>query len=90
MVTQGIIELLLKLATPILSLLPNFSIATVQTVSANIAGSGWSLFIDFVHMALYFFPIDTLVTILDIMFVLMIVRCVIAFLKTLWGVLPIL
>lgn len=87
MVTQGIIELLLKLATPILSLLPNVSIATVQTIDT---GSGWDMFVNFVRMALYFFPVDTVITILNIILTLMIVRCIIAFLKTLWAVLPIL
>lgn len=87
MVTQGIIELLLKLATPILSLLPNVSIASVQTIDTS---RGLDLFVSFVRMALYFFPIDTIQNILDIIFLFMIVRCVIAFLKTLWAVLPIL
>ena len=68
MITQGIIALLLKIITPILSLLPDISIPPLDSV-----GSGYEMFVSYVRMALYFIPINTVSTIFEIILLFMIV-----------------
>lgn len=45
-------------------------------------------FSDFIRCACYLLPMRTVVAIITILVSLMVLRLVIAFLKTLWGVLP--
>ena len=84
MITQGLITLLLKIITPILSLLPDISIPSLNSV-----GAGYEMFVSYVRMALYFIPLSTVSTIFEIIILFMIVRCVVSFLKTLWAIIPI-
>ena len=61
MITQGLLNLLIGIITPILSLLPDINIPTLESV-----GSGYDMFISFVRMALYFIPVNTVSTIFEI------------------------
>ena len=79
MVTQGLINLLLLIITPILNLFPDITLPTfsVEAVSQFIGG------------ICYFLPIDTINSMLTLMISFLIIRSIIAFLKTLWAIIPI-
>lgn len=78
MITGGILKLLLFIVTPIIEKLPLVSFSM----------DGLSIVLSWVNGILYFLPIGTVNLILGLFFATMIIRLVIAFLKTLWGVLP--
>lgn len=50
---------------------------------------GVQTFIDYINVGLYFFPFDTVFAIMGIIIGLHTFRVVIAFFKTVWGVLPV-
>ena len=80
MVTQGLINLFLLIITPILNLFPNITLPTLSVQAVS----------EFVGGICYFLPIDTINSMLTIMISFLIIRSIIAFLKTLWSVIPIL
>lgn len=82
MVTQTILSLILKLFTPIVELLPDINIG------AALASRGANTFLDWISVAGYMLPFDTFLTIASIIVALQIFRIVVAFFKSLWGVLP--
>lgn len=82
MVMTGIIGIILFLLEPVVSLLP--------TVDVSGLGSGAQAFLPWVKLAAYMLPMGTFVAIFKIILALMIFRIVIAFFKSLWGVIPIL
>lgn len=81
MITQFFLDFLLNLVTPILSLLPTINLSYTGAVQP---------FQIFIANVLYFLPAKTILIIFDVVFSLMVIRCVIAFLKTIWSILPIL
>ena len=69
----------------IFALMPSSDVVAVALESnAGLLDS----FADYIHCACYLLPMGTVQTIIAIICTLMILRLVIAFLKTLWGILP--
>ena len=85
MITQGIINLIVSIAENILGFFPDISINLLSLSERGISTN----FVSYVRMALYFLPVDTIAGIFELMILFMIIRCCVAFLKTLWAILPI-
>lgn len=87
MITQGLINLLLTIITPILSLFPEI---TFSITAVNGSQGVWQICGNAIRSICYFLPMETVLFMFDIMIAMLIIRCIIAFLKTLWAVIPIL
>jgi hypothetical protein len=83
MVTQGIIGLILNLFSPIVNKLPEIDVAS------TLSSDGANTFLDWVGLAGYMLPFETFFVIFGIIVALQVFRIVIAFFKSLWGVLPV-
>lgn len=83
MITQGIIEFVLGIFSPVVGILPSVE------MSGFMASSGVKTFLEWVSLAAYVIPFDTFLTIFGIIVGLHIFRIVISFFKSLWGVLPV-
>lgn len=81
MLTTGILAVILKIVSPLVSL---FKPINILVNSAFI-----SYVFDVVSGVLYFLPVGTINTILGITLATWVIRVVIAFLRALWGILPI-
>lgn len=79
MVTQGILEFVLFIVTPIIERLPTITIT----------GEGISKALEIINGVLYFLPVNTILSILAIMLAIHVYRIIVSILKTLWGVLPV-
>lgn len=82
MVTQGLINLLIAIITPILELFPSIDLPSTSSSFHRVA--------EFVGGVCYFLPTDTIYELFTLMISFLIIRTIIAFLKTLWAVIPIL
>lgn len=80
MITDVIISLVLKIASPLLALL--------KPISIVVNSEYVSVVLEWVTAILYFFPIDTVNTILALICTTWLIRVVISFLRTIWGILP--
>lgn len=69
--------------TPAIQKLPFLDLSTI------FQQDGVQTFIDYINVGLYFFPFDTVFSIMGIIIGLHTFRVVIAFFKTVWGVLPV-
>lgn len=83
MVVSGFLTLLMALFEPAVEQLPNVNLG------GFLNSSGAQTFLDWISVAGYMLPFDTLFTVAGIIIGLQIFRIVIAFFKSLWGVLPI-
>lgn len=83
MLLDGIINLILFFFEPILEVLPTIDLSGIMS------STGVSTFLDWISLAGYMLPFDTFFAIGGIIFSLQIFRIVIAFFKSLWGVLPV-
>lgn len=81
MITDVVLALVLKIVSPLLGLLKPINIV-VNSVYIDYV-------FDVVSSIMFFLPVDTINTILGIMISLWIFRVVIAFLRALWSILPI-
>ena len=81
MITSSILMVVLKIVSPLVSL---FKPINVLVNSAFI-----SYVFDVVSDVLYFLPVGTINTILGITLATWVIRVIIAFLRALWGILPI-
>ena len=82
MVTTAVITFVLSIFRPIVDQLPTVDLSNV------LYSQGAETFMDWVSLAGYMLPMDTFFTILSIIVSLQIFRIVVAFFKSLWGVLP--
>ena len=78
MIPGGMLKLILFFVTPIVEKLPIVSFSM----------DGLSVVLSWVNGVLYFLPMETVNLILGLFFATMIIRLVVSFLKTLWGILP--
>lgn len=78
------------LITPILDFIWSvLSPAINQIPTITLPSNPWTnTFIDFVRMAFWMLPVQTFLEIMTIVFALWVLRVVVAFFKTLWGMLP--
>ena len=81
MITTSVIRVLWAIASPILG--------KIQSVQINYDGIASSGVYQYLRAALYFFPMNTVLTIGGIVLSLWILRIVIAVLHSLWASLPI-
>ena len=82
MIFTAILRVLWDVANPILNRVP--------AISIDYAGVSSSSIFQWLRAALYFFPMNTVVTICALSLALWVLRMVIAFLHSLWASLPIL
>lgn len=81
MITTAVVNVIWGIVQPILNRVPDISI--------NYEGIANSTVYQWIRAGLYFFPMDTVKTILTIIIALWVLRVVIALLKSLWSALPI-
>ena len=81
MLTTGILAVILKIVSPLVSLF--------KPINILVNSSFISYVFDVVSGVLYFLPVGTINTILGITLATWVIRVVIAFLRALWGILPI-
>ena len=81
MIVTLVLKVLWGVAHPILDKVP--------TISIDYAGVSSSSIYQWLRAALYFFPMNTVVTICALTLALWVLRVVIAFLHSLWASLPI-
>lgn len=81
MVTQGILEIILKFFLPAVEKLPDINLTVLSSRGAD-------TFLQWVNLAGYMFPFGTCLIIINIILALQIFRIVVSFFKNLWGVLP--
>lgn len=80
MIITAVLEWIWTIVNPLLALMPVIDLAGYTQ-----AGTFW----DALKMAFWMFPISTVMTIWTIQLALWAFRMIISFLKTLWGVLPV-
>ena len=80
MLVEGILNILFKFLEWIFALLPDWS--------WNVEASFFSSALDFIRLAGYLLPMDTIITIFVITNVLIAWQIVVAILRTVWDVLP--
>lgn len=80
MLLQLPMEFIIKFVTPFIEKLPDISFAS----------DGISYFLTWVNAVLYFFPWTAISLILKVTLLLFVVRVIIALLKALWSILPVL
>ena len=78
MVAEGLLNIVFLCLRGLLALLPDVSWSTGSVSS----------FMDYVSMACYLFPMNTIVTIMGLVITLMVFRIVVSIIKTIWDVLP--
>lgn len=83
MITEGILNALLQILTSIFSLLPNIEI---EFSGFNDVIVSLSVFFQYVF---YFFPMDTVAYCFSVLISIQLFKIVIAFIKTIWELLPI-
>lgn len=81
MISTGILNLIWTFAGPLIDKMP--------VVAINYDGIANSSVFQFLRAGLYFLPVGTVLTILQIVIGLWVFRIVIAFLHSLWAALPI-
>lgn len=82
MITEIILNFIMLIFSPVIKMLPDLSF------SAALNAKGVNVFMDWVSLAGYMFPFETVLRIFGIIVALQIFRIVVAFFKSLWGVLP--
>lgn len=82
MIATGLLNVIWSIALPILNHIPAISISANTPITSNVLA--------YIRCALYFFPMGTVMTIFSLVLGLWILRIVIAILKTIWGVIPVL
>lgn len=82
MVTTTILGFVLSIFAPIVDMLPDINMA------ATLSSDGANTFLEWVGLAGYMLPFETFFVIFGIIIGLQVFRIVIAFFKSLWGVLP--
>lgn len=80
MIVQGLLNVLFKFLEWVFALLPDWS--------WNVEASFFSSALDFIRLAGYLLPMDTIITIIMIINVLMAWQITVAILRTIWDVLP--
>lgn len=80
MVTQGILDLIFSVVNELFSWLPDFS--------WSVESGMYTTFMECVSGVLYFLPLDTILAILSIICTIQVFRIIVAFLRMLWSVLP--
>jgi len=80
MISEFILNMVFGVLTVFLELLPDITI--------DVDTSLFSFFMDFLSMVFYLLPMDTVITIAYIVISLTVFRIVIAFIKTVWDMLP--
>lgn len=83
MIVGGILTFLMSLLRPAVELLPDLSLG----VALNSRGA--ETFLDWVRLAGYMLPFETVFDIFALLVALQVFRIVVSFFKSLWGVLPI-
>ena len=81
MIVEGLLTLIFGIVSGFFSLLPE--------VTWSVDTSAFSYFMSILRVAGYVFPWSTVVAIASIVFALAIFRIVVAFIKTIWDLLPI-
>lgn len=81
MITSSILMVVLKIVSPLVSLFKPINVLVNSTFISYV--------FDVVSGVLYFLPVGTINTILGITLATWVIRVVIAFLRALWGILPI-
>lgn len=81
MVTQGLIQIVLKIFGGVFSVLPDISI--------NVQSSAYATFMDMVSGVIYLLPVGTIFTIFSIIMSIWTFKILIAIPKAIWEVLPI-
>ena len=81
MIGEFLLNIVFKIVTDILSLLPSFEI--------NVDSTAFEYFLGIVRVASYMLPMGTVSAIVSLIVSLTIFRIVIAFIKTIWDLLPV-
>ena len=81
MIGEFLLNIVFKIVTDILSLLPSFEI--------NVDSTAFEYFLGIVRVASYMLPMGTVSAIISLIVSLTIFRIVIAFIKTIWDLLPV-
>lgn len=82
MITEKVLEFVLSLFRPVVEQLPTID------VSGALNSAGADTFLEWIGLAGYMLPFETFFIIFGIIIGLQVFRIVIAFFKSLWGVLP--
>lgn len=80
MIGQMMFNIVYGFVKIMLSFLPDIE----WTVNENALGT----FMEYVRLACYLLPMDTITTIVSLIFTIIIIRIVISFIKTIWELLP--
>lgn len=82
MVTETILGFLMSLFSPIVEMMPDIDLSMLSGNSAD-------TFLEWVGLAGYLFPFDTVFDIFKIILGVQVYRIIVSFFKNLWGVLPV-
>lgn len=82
MIIEWLVEVALSLFDLLMSIIPDMNLSGVDTAIAY--------FFDILSGVCYFFPMGTVSAIFSIVYSLFILRLLIAILKTIWGIIPVL
>ena len=80
MIGELMFNIVFGIVKTLLSALPDFNLDFDTSIV--------SVFVDYVKMACYLLPMNTIATIVSLIFTIIIVRVVISFIKTIWELLP--
>lgn len=80
MIPEFFLNLVFNLVESVLSILPAFD--------WNVKSSFFSAFLDMLRLACYLLPMETIVTIIVLINVLLVFRIAVSLLKTIWDILP--
>lgn len=81
MVTQAILDVVFKLVDGLLSKLPEINISVPANIVTNAA--------QFLNVAAYIIPMDTVKSVLTILIMLQFFRIVVSLIRTIWSLLPV-